>query len=53
MAAKILKNQEKSRIHYRINGVRQMTGSRRTEIELPDHLQKVKLTLSNICKIFD
>lgn len=41
MAAKILKAKEKSRIHYRINGVRQLTGGRRNEIELPPHLEKV------------
>lgn len=41
MAAKILKSKEKSRIHYRINGVRQITGGRKTEIELPSHLEKV------------
>jgi hypothetical protein len=41
MAAKILKSKEKSRIHYRINGVRQFTGGRRNEIELPSHLEKV------------
>lgn len=41
MAAKILKSKEKSRIHYRINGVRQITGGRKTEIELPSHLEKL------------
>ena len=41
MAAKVLKAKEKSRIHYRINGVRSMTGSRRNEIELSSHLEKV------------
>jgi hypothetical protein len=43
MAAKILKSKEKSRIHYRINGVRELTGSRKNEIELPSHLEKVRL----------
>lgn len=41
MAAKILKSKEKSYAHYRINGVRQLTGSRRNEIELPEHLQEI------------
>ena len=41
MAARILKGKEKSRIHYRINGVRQLTGGRRTEMELPSHLEKL------------
>ena len=41
MAAKILKSKEKSRIHYRINGVREITGGRKNEIELPSHLEKV------------
>ena len=41
MAAKILKGKEKSRIHYRINGVRQLTGGRRNEIQLPANLEKV------------
>ena len=45
MAAKILKSKEKSRIHYRINGVRQITGGRKTEIELPSHLEKVNFQL--------
>ena len=41
MAAKILKSKEKSRIHYRINGIRQLTGGRKNEIELPTHLENV------------
>ena len=45
MAAKILKSKEKSRIHYRINGVREITGSRKNEIELPSHLEKVSFKL--------
>lgn len=45
MAAKILRNKEKSRAHYRINGIRQLTGGRRTEIELPSHLEKVRFSL--------
>ena len=44
MAAKILKSKEKSRIHYRINGVRQLTGGRKNEIELPSHLEKILKT---------
>lgn len=42
MAAKILKGKEKSRIHYRINGIRQFTGGRKNDIELPSHLEKVR-----------
>ena len=45
MAAKVLKAKEKSRIYYRINGVRSMTGSRRNEIELSSHLEKVRYLL--------
>lgn len=41
MAAKILKTKEKSSIHYRINGVRQLTGGRKNEIELSDRLEKI------------
>ncbi len=41
VAVKIAKQQDKNRLHYRINGVRQITGGRRCEPELPDHLQKV------------
>lgn len=41
MAAKILKTKEKSRIHYRIHGVRQLTGGRKNDIELPSHLEKL------------
>lgn len=41
MAAKILKTKEKNRIHYRINGIRQLTGGRKNEIELPSHLEKL------------
>lgn len=41
MAALILRDKEKSRIHYRINGVRQLTGGRKNEIELPSHLERV------------
>jgi len=41
MAAKILKGKEKSRIHYRINGIRQFTGGRKNDIELPSHLEKL------------
>lgn len=41
LAAMILRDKEKSRIHYRINGVRQLTGSRKNEIELPAHLEKL------------
>lgn len=41
MAAKILKSKEKSRIYYRINGVREITGGRKNDIELPSHLERV------------
>ena len=42
MAALILRDKEKSRIHYRINGVRQLTGGRKNDITLPTHLERVK-----------
>lgn len=41
VAAKILKQKDKNRLHYRINGVRQLTGGRRVEPELPEHLAKI------------
>lgn len=53
MAAKILKSKEKSRIHYRINGVREITGGRKNEIELPSHLEKVLFITILIYSLFD
>lgn len=41
VAAKILKEKEKSRIHYRIHGVREITGGRKNDLELPPKLEKV------------
>ena len=37
----IAKQKEKNLLHYRINGIRSITGARRCEPELPEHLQKV------------
>lgn len=41
LAAKVLKSKDKSRIYYRINGIRSMTGSRKNEIELSSQLEKM------------
>lgn len=41
VAAKILKEKEKSRIHYRIHGVREIIGGRKNDLELPPRLEKV------------
>lgn len=41
VAHKILKAEKKSLAHYRINGVRMMSGSRKTEIQLSDKLEKI------------
>ena len=51
MAAKVLKSKEKSRIHYRINGIRSMTGSRRNEIELSSHLEKVSNNVASFINL--
>jgi hypothetical protein len=42
VAAKILQSRKKSPAHYRINGVRELTGGRKTEIELNPKLEKVR-----------
>ena len=41
IAAKLAKTSEKSRLYYRINGTRRLTGSVRNEIELTPELEKV------------
>ena len=41
VAHKILRAEKKSLAHYRINGVRMISGSRRNEIELNDKLEKI------------
>lgn len=41
VAHKILKAEKKSLAHYRINGVRLMSGSRKTEIQLSEKLEKI------------
>jgi hypothetical protein len=41
VAVKILNQKVKNPLHYRINGVRKLTGSKKNEPELPPHLQKV------------
>jgi hypothetical protein len=41
VAHKILKAEKKSLAHYRINGVRMMSGARKTEMELPEKLDRV------------
>lgn len=41
VAAKILKQKEKNRMHYRINGIRSLTGGRRVEPALPERLEKI------------
>ena len=43
MAASILKSKQKSRAFYRINGTRQITGARKTYIELTKDLEKVMI----------
>jgi len=42
VAHKILKTEKKSLAHYRINGVRMMSGSRRTEMELSPKLDAIE-----------
>ncbi len=46
MAAKILRSKEKSRLHYRIHGVREMTGGKRNDLELSPRLEKVRKKLT-------
>ena len=41
VAHKILRNEKKSLAHYRINGVRMLSGGRKTEMELSEKLDKV------------
>lgn len=48
VAHKILKSEKKSLAHYRINGVRVMSGSRKNEIELSDKLEKISRLSENI-----
>jgi hypothetical protein len=43
----IAKQKEKNPLHYRINGIRAITGGRRCEPELPEHLKKVFLISEN------
>jgi len=42
VAHKILKTEKKSLAHYRINGVRMMSGSRKTEMELNPKLEAIE-----------
>jgi len=41
VAARILQSKKKSPAHYRINGVRELTGGRKTEMELSPRLEKI------------
>lgn len=47
VAHKILKTEKKSIAHYRINGVRMMSGSRKNEIELSEKLEKINKATEN------
>lgn len=47
VAHKILKSEKKSLAHYRINGVRVLSGSRKNEIELSDKLEKISRLSEN------
>lgn len=47
VAHKILKSEKKSIAHYRINGVRLMSGSRKNEIELSEKLEKINKESEN------
>lgn len=47
VAHKILKTEKKSLAHYRINGVRMLSGSRKNEMELSEKLEKISRLSEN------